>query len=381
MRIIARMNIGGPAYHVSLLSGCMDRERYETLLLTGSLGAQEGSLEGLAERYGATKRTVPGLRPELDPVADVRALVALSRAIRRFRPRIVHTHTAKAGTLGRLAALITPGPRPLLVHTYHGHVLSGYFGRAKQGVFRAIERWLGRRSDCLIGVSEATVDELVEMRIAPREKFRAIPIGLDLESFLTAGRADGDGFRGEVGAAAEEVLAVFVGRLVPIKRVDLLLDAVAGARAEGAPLRLAIVGDGELREELERQVADLGLAGVVAFTGFRTDLPAIAAAADVAVLSSANEGTPVALIEAAAAARPAVATDVGGVREIVTPETGIAVPSGDAPALTRALVELASDRGRREAMGAAARSHVRARYSSERLVRDITSLYDELCAR
>jgi glycosyltransferase involved in cell wall biosynthesis len=381
MRIIARLNIGGPAHHVSILSGRMDRARYRTVLLAGSVGAGEGSFDDLAERYGATRRTVPGLRPELEPLADLRALFALIGEIYRYRPQIVHTHTAKAGTLGRLAALLTPGVRPLLVHTYHGHVLTGYFGTAKSGLFRWIERALGRRSDCLIGVSEATVEELVELGVAPREKFRAIPIGLDLDRFLTAERADGEQFRREVGAAPEDVLAVFVGRLVPIKRVDLLIEALAQARAAGAPLRLAVVGDGELRAELEALASTLGVGDAVSFTGFRTDLPAIAAASDFAVLSSDNEGTPVALIEASAAARPSVATDVGGVRDIVTPSTGLVARPGSAEDLARALVAIADDPDGRRQMGDAARAHVRARYSAERLVADITGLYDELCAR
>ncbi len=260
-------------------------------------------------------------------------------------------------------------------------MLTGYFGAAKSGLFRWIERALGRRSDCLIGVSEATVEELVELGVAPREKFRAIPIGLDLDGFLSADRAGGDEFRGELGAAPDDVLAVFVGRLVPIKRVDVLIEALAKARATGAPIRLAVVGDGELRSELEALAGSLGVAAAVHFTGFRSDLPAIAAASDFAVLSSDNEGTPVALIEASAAGRPSVATDVGGVRDIVTPATGLVVRPGSADDLARALTAMADDPDGRRQMGEAARAHVRARYSAERLVEDITNLYDELCAR
>lgn len=380
LRIIARLNIGGPAHHVSLLSGRMERRRYDTLLLTGSIAAGEGSFEGLATRYGATKRTVPGLRADVAPLADIRALISLIRAIRRYRPDIVHTHTAKAGALGRLAALLTPGARPVVVHTYHGHVLTGYFGPAKSALFTRIERALARRSDCLIGVSTATVDELVALRVAPRDKFRTIAIGLDLEPFLAVDRADGSSFRREVGASADEILVVFVGRLVPIKRLDVLIDGVARARAT-APIRLAIVGDGELRSDLERRAAEHGLGDAVRFTGFRGDLAEIAAGTDVAVLTSDNEGTPVALIEAAAAGTPAVATDVGGVREIVTDETGIVVPRGDASELARALVRIAGDADLRERLGVAARRHVAAMYSAERLLRDVTALYDELSGR
>jgi glycosyltransferase involved in cell wall biosynthesis len=378
LRVVARMNIGGPSYNVSLLSGRLDRERYETLLLTGTLGSGEGSFEELVQRYGVNRRVVPGLRPELDPANDLRALVSLVRTIRQFRPDMVHTHTAKAGALGRLAAIITPGVRPVIVHTYHGHVLSGYFGRALNAVYRNIERLLAMKSDCLIGVSSATVDELVELRVAPAHKFRTIPIGLDLERLLAVERSEGVPFRAEVGAGTEDVLAVFVGRLAPIKRVDLLIEAVALARASEPRLRVAIVGDGELRGSLEQQASRLGMRETMRFLGFRNDLPAIAAGSDLAVLASDNEGTPVALIEAAAAGLPAVATAVGGVTDIVTPSTGITVAKGDAHAFADALLRLAGDRGARERLGLTAREHVRERFAARRLLDDIDGLYKEL---
>jgi glycosyltransferase involved in cell wall biosynthesis len=372
------MNIGGPARHVSLLSGRLDRDRYETLLLTGSLARGEGSFENLADEYGATMRKLPGLCTQLNPVNDLRALVNLMRVLRQFRPAVVHTHTAKAGAVGRLAAILTPGVRPVIVHTYHGHVLSGYFGKPLNSLYRAVERLLALRSDCLIGVSDSTVQELVDLRIAPRRKFRTIPIGLELEQLLTVERSDGVQFRAEIGAGTDDVVAVFVGRLVPIKRVDLLLAAAALVRAEEPRLRVAIVGDGESRRSLEEQACRLGLGGTVRFLGFRSDLVSIAAGSDLAVLSSDNEGTPVALIEAAAAARPSVATDVGGVADIVTAATGILLPPGDARAFADALLTLAGDRRARERMGMAAREHVRNRFAAARLLGDIDGLYQEL---
>ncbi|HEX5852084.1 MAG TPA: glycosyltransferase [Solirubrobacteraceae bacterium] len=374
------MNIGGPAYHVSVLSGRLDRDRYETLLLTGALGKGEGSFEWLAQRYGASRQVVPGLRPELDPASDLRALVSLVRIIREFRPDIVHTHTAKAGALGRLAAILARGPRPLIVHTYHGHVLSGYFGRALSAVYRCTERLLAIKTDRLIGVSDATVRELVELRVAPSHKVRTIPIGLDLERLLAVERSDGDAFRAEVGAGPDDVLAVFVGRLAPIKRVDVLIEAVALAHATEPRLRVAIVGDGELRDSLERRVSQLGLSGTMRFLGFREDLPSIAAGSDVAVLCSDNEGTPVALIEAAAAGLPAISTAVGGVADIVTESTGILVASGDARTFADALLRLASDRDARRHMGLAAREHVRERFAAGRLINDVDDLYRDLLA-
>lgn len=380
MRVIARLNVGGPAHHVSILSGRLDPTRYETVLLAGRLGPGEGSFEHLPQHHGAEVHYIDGLGPELAPGDDARALRSLVGAMRRFRPHIVHTHTAKAGTLGRLAARIALGPRPIVVHTYHGHVLSGYFGPAKARVFRAIERALGSVSDQLIGVSDATVDELVAMRVAPRSRFTVVPIGLDLEGFLAVGPHDGASFRREVGADADDVLAVFVGRLAPIKRLDVLLDAIAAARGAGAPLRLAIIGDGELREQLEAHADALGISESVTFCGFRSDLAGITAGADVAVLSSDNEGTPVALIEAAAAARPAVSTRVGGVADIVRDDTGLLVAPGDPQALGQALTRIAGDPALRERMGAAARAHVGEAFSADRLVRDIDALYTALVA-
>jgi glycosyltransferase involved in cell wall biosynthesis len=381
LRVIARLNMGGPAHHVGLVSGLLDPERYETLLLHGAIGAGEASLNGTADRLGVRRELVPGLRPELRPHDDLRALVRLIRCIRRFRPHIVHTHTAKAGMLGRLAAVLARRPRPVIVHTYHGHVLEGYFGPLRNAVYRGLERGLARASDVLIGVSSATVDDLVRLRIAARTKFRVIPIGLDLERFLGATRADGAAFRRESGTGEDELLLTFVGRLVRIKRVDVLLDALARARAAGAPVRAAIVGDGELRPALERQALELGISDHVWFAGYRDDMVGVAAAGDLAVLSSDNEGTPVSLIEAAAAGRPAVSTRVGGVADVVTPATGRVVAAGDSEGLARAIAALAADSALRAQMGAAAREHIRARYSVDRLIADIDELYTDLLSR
>jgi glycosyltransferase involved in cell wall biosynthesis len=378
LRVIARLNMGGPAHHVSLLSGLLDPERYDTLLVHGEVGRGEASLAAVADRHGAVRAVVPGLRPELRPLGDLRALAGLVRHVRAFRPDIVHTHTAKAGVLGRLAAVLGGRPRPMIVHTYHGHVLEGYFGRIRNALYRGIERALGRASDRLLGVSQATVDDLVRLRIASRERFRVVPIGLDLEPFTMLDSEAGAAFRREAGADDGDVLLTFVGRLVPIKRVDVLLRAVAAARRAGAPVRLAVVGDGHLRPELEALTAELAIDDRVLFAGYRADVRPVAAACDIAVLSSDNEGTPVSLIEAGAAGRPAVSTAVGGVAEVVRPETGRLVPAGDADALGAALGELSGDPDARAAMGAAARDHVVGRYSVERLLADVDDLYREL---
>jgi glycosyltransferase involved in cell wall biosynthesis len=371
--------MGGPAYHVSLLSGRLDPARYETLLVTGKVGPGEESLVDLASRYGATVEMVPTFGPELRPLADVRAFLAIWRAAREFRPDIIHTHTAKAGMLGRAAAVLTR-PRPVVVHTFHGHVLEGYFGRAISDCFRRLERILARASDCLIGVSQATVDDLVRLGVAPAHKFRVVRLGLDLDPYLAL-EGRGEKFRQELGVSDEDVLCLFVGRFVPIKRLDGMLRAIARARSLGAPVQLALVGDGLIRPELERLAEDLGIQKSVHFAGYRRELESVLDGVDVGVLSSDNEGTPVSLIEAAAAGKPLAATRVGGTAEVVPEGAGLLVPAGDYDRLGEAIAELAADRSQRERFGSAAREHVRARYGAERLIADVDDLYEDLLRR
>jgi glycosyltransferase involved in cell wall biosynthesis len=380
LRVIARMNLGGPAYHVSLLSGRMDRARFETLLVAGRVPPGEESSADLAERYGARRVDARHLSPALRPLDDLRALREVGRIARAFRPDIVHTHTAKAGMIGRLAAEVCGPPRPIVVHTYHGHVLEGYFSAPVERFYRLLERGLAFRTDRLIGVSTATVDDLVRLGVADRSKFEVIPLGLELDRFLALPLEPDGPFRAEAGAGPGDVLATFVGRLAPIKRVDVLIRALARARELGAPVRLAVVGDGEPRPELEALASSLGCADAVRFLGYRRDLAAIVAGTDVAVLTSDNEGTPVALIEAAAGGRPMVATRAGGVPDVVAPGTGALAERGDHEGVARAVADLARDGARRRDMGARAREHVAARYRSEALIERMTALYERLLA-
>lgn len=384
LRVIARMNIGGPAYHVSLLSGGLNRRRYETLLVAGQVSAGEAPLTDLADRHGARLELLGQLSRDLRPAGDAQSLARLIAVARRFQPHIVHTHTAKAGVLGRLAAEFVR-PRPAVIHTYHGHVLEGYFSPPVSRAFRLMERSLARRSKALVGVSRATVDDLVRLGIAGGSKFRVVPIGLELDSFLSLpvapSRSAGKGFREELRILADEILVTYVGRLVPIKRLDVTLRAVGVARERGARVRLAVVGDGPERPRLEVLAADLGLDRAAAFVGYRRDLPELVAASDVGVLSSDSEGTPVALIEFAAGARPVAATAVGGVSEVVAEGAGLLVPPGDHIALATAIERLSASSALRQQMGLAGREHVRVRFAARRLVRDIEALYEEVLAR
>jgi glycosyltransferase involved in cell wall biosynthesis len=237
---------------------------------------------------------------------------------------------------------------------------------------------MARRSDRLIGVSSATVDDLVRLRVAARSKFEVVPLGIELDDFLALAAEPGGAFREELGIAPGEILATFVGRLVPIKRVDVMLRAVARARELGAPLKLAVVGDGDLRGELEALAAELGCAEHVRFVGYRSDLTSIVEGTDIGLLTSDNEGTPVALIEAGAGARPLVATRAGGVPDVVVPGAGLLAEREDHEGVAQALARLAADAGLRREMGESARAHVASRYGYETLLDRMTTLYEQL---
>lgn len=378
LRVIARLNMGGPAHQAALLSGRrFHPDRCETLLAHGSIPPGEASLADLAEEEGAATRFLPELRQPVHPLRDPRALLKLARLAREFEPHIVHTHTAKAGFLARLAAL-SVRPRPAIVHTYHGHVLEGYFGPAKSRLYLELERAMARVSDRLIGVSQATVEDLVRLGVAPREKFRVLPLGLDLEPLAEPAGELRRQQRAELKLSEEDILLVFVGRVAPIKRLDLLLEALAIARSSDPRLVLAVVGDGDVRPRLEQQAAELGIAAAVRFLGYRRQLRPVFAAADLAVLSSDNEGTPVSLIEAGAAGLPAVATDVGGVGEVVGEDTGALVPAGNPQAFAEALLRMATDPELRSSRGRAAQARTLKRYGADRLIRDVDALYAEL---
>ena len=378
VRIIARMNLGGPAHNVALLTAGLRDAGYDTLLVVGRVPAGEESAMDLATRRRARLQQVPHLGPELRPLRDLRALGALMRLLRRERPQILHTHTAKAGLLGRLAAILAVRPVPALVHTYHGHVLEGYFGTLQTAVFRAAERTLARRTDCLIAVSPQTRDDLIRLGVGTSVQFRVVRIGLDLDPFVAVGEDTRRTAREELGFPEQAVVALWTGRFVPVKRVDRLLRAFAAARSEVPELRLALVGDGPLRSELESLAAALGVDRHVLFLGYRPHLVGVVAASDIAVLSSDNEGTPVALIEAAAAARPAVATDVGGVSDVVTAETGLLSRREDEAALAANLARLARDPDERARMGEAGRRHVTVRFDAAQLLRGIDTVYADL---
>jgi glycosyltransferase involved in cell wall biosynthesis len=386
VRVITRLNIGGPSIQATRLTGALERHGFTTTLIHGRLGEGEGDMSYLIAP-GSRAIYIDELRRPLSPLSDLRGLVRVYREIKRARPLIVHTHMAKAGLLGRVATAIYnrsrgSAPRARVVHTYHGHVLEGYFSPLMSHVFITLERILARISDRIVAISPAIERELRdEFGIGRGDQYRVVPLGFDLSSFAAVDDAARERARRELGIPATAQVVSTVGRLTAIKQHRLLLDTVAKVASTQPAVLALIAGDGELRSELEAYATQLGIADRVRFLGWRRDLATIYAATDVFILTSRNEGTPVALIEAMASAVPGVSTDVGGVKDVITSESvGARVRDGDADGLAAHIIRYLGDADLRRATGERARSAVLDRYSIDRLVGDINALYRELLA-
>lgn len=396
LRIMTRMNVGGPAVHVSLLSKGLDSQRFPTCVVIGQPDAGEGDLSGLLRDTPVKTVRLPMLHRRLDLGNDFKTFVRLVRLAWSEQPRIIHTHMAKAGTLGRLAGFCYnwagPGKcqekRAILVHTFHGHVLEGYFSSGLSKFFVSIERWLARRTDCLIAVSGKVRDELLELGIGRPDRWKVVPLGLDLSSLGQLPLPEND----------RPLRVGMVGRLSMIKNPQLFLEAIGRiANRTSADIRGIMVGDGPLRRDLESQARRLGLGDIVTFTGWQQDLANVYANLEVTCITSWNEGTPVSMIETMAAGRTVIATDVGGVRDVLEgcpnssdpiregsfrlAERGILIRPGDVEGLTGALTAVMNDPLLRQKLGTAARRYVLESYQAQRLFKDITALYEELNAR
>src|ERR687897_116701 len=339
LRVIARLNMGGPALHVAYLASGLREHGYDTTLVAGSLARGEDSMEFVADELGVKVERLPGLRRDISPIRDVLAVLRLAQLIKRERPTIMHTHTAKAGAVGRLAALVSGDARPpIVVHTFHGHVLRGYFGPLRTLGFRLLERWLARGTDALVAVSPEVRDDLVRLGVAPREKFTVVRLGIELEERL-------------------------------------------GGASNGRDETRRVLGDGPEREQVEQRAHDLGIMRDTLFLGYQENVAPFYSAFDAMILPSGNEGTPVSAMESLAAGRPVVATRVGGVPDVVRDgEDGFLVELGDVRELAGALARLADDPELRVRMGEAGRARVLPRYAVQRLVDDVDRLYRALLA-
>lgn len=373
-RVITRLNVGGPAIQAVLLTELLDPDRYETLLICGNPGDAEGDMLDLRLGGAVRPHVIPELRRDISPLADLVAFIKLVTLFIRFRPQVVHTHLAKAGLLGRVAARVAGAE--VVVHTFHGNVLQGYFGARTSGLFLRIERVLARLSTRVIAISPRQRRELEAMRIAPSSRIVEIPLGLDLAQFRDPPRG---AFRAELGLDAGCPLVGIVARLVPVKAVDVFIAAAAEINRERPDTQFVIVGDGPLRAALTTQVVAAGLTRAVRFLGWRADLASIYADLDVVVCSSRNEGTPVSVLEALAVGSAVVASSVGGVPDVIgADERGVLVPAGDPSALARAIQALLDDGSRRAELGRSGRAWVYVQHDVGLLVSRIDGLYTSL---
>jgi glycosyltransferase involved in cell wall biosynthesis len=381
LRVIARLNVGGPALHVAYLSAGLTDRGYDTTLVAGAIGRGEESMAYVAESAGARVITLPGLSREISPLQDTIAVIRLAGLIRRLRPEILHTHTAKAGTVGRVAALLAGGARPpIVVHTFHGHVLRGYFSPAKTSFFRVLERMLAKVTTVLVAVSPEVRDDLVALGVAPAEKFTVIRLGIELEQRVRCEEAPAE-VRRRLGIPPGRFIVGWLGRMTGVKQTSDLLAVLAALRERGIDAGLLLVGDGPDRIGFEQQAHSLGLVRHCLFLGYQEEVAPWYAAMDAIALPSGNEGTPVTVIEALAAGRPVAAYGVGGVPDVVRDGVdGFVVEAGDTAALADRLAELAADPGLRERMGAAGRERVLERYGVGRLLDDVDRLYRDTMA-
>jgi glycosyltransferase involved in cell wall biosynthesis len=386
-RLVTRLNIGGPSTQVVELSSRLSARGFETLLIHGQIGAGEGDMSYLLERRSPPPRAVQvaALKRTISPASDARAAWQVYRLLCEFKPHIVHTHMAKAGAVGRLAAMAynrTAGrrARARLVHTYHGHVLEGYFGRAKTRVFIAAERSLAAATDRIVAISPRIRDELVhDYRIGRAEQYRVVPLGFDLKGLAAIDDEARAAARAALEIAPGVPVVTTVGRLTAIKDQMLFLEVARRVTGEHGSAVFLIAGDGELRASLERAAEQFHIADRVRFLGWRRDLETVYGATDILLLTSRNEGTPVALIESLAAGCAGVSTDVGGVADVMpTTDVGLLAAARNVDQLADHVCRLIADPQRRRAMGEAGRRLVLGRYGIDRLVSDIERLYRDL---
>lgn len=376
-RVIARLNVGGPAMHVVNATRALNEGPWRTRLIAGFVPHTEGDMSYYAAERGVELTILPEMSREISVLDDLRSLLALWRLFRRERPAVVHTHTAKAGTLGRLAAILAGVP--VRVHTFHGHVLGGgYFPRWKTRLFLEIERQLARGTSRLVVLTERQAREMSDvLRVAPREKFEVVPLGLELERFGAVDRSDQARrrCRAALGIPERAKAVGIVGRLVPIKNHEGFLEAIAA----DSRLLGVVVGSGEREIDLKVLAGRLGVAERVLWLGWRRDLPEIYAALDAVALPSHDEGTPVAVLEALAAGLPIVARDVGGVGEVLADVgAGTLLPrDAGSEAWARAMAAAVEA----PPLAREVRDAVVARWSVPRLARDLAALYMEEVAR
>ena len=388
LRIINRFNLGGPTYNVAYLSKYMSDE-FETLLVGGAKDSTEESSNFIVENLGLKPVIVEEMLREIDIKNDFTAFRKLKKIIREFKPDIVHTHASKAGTLGRLAAASCGVP--IIVHTFHGHVFHSYFGKLKTTFYKNIERYLAKKSTAIIAISEIQKKELVEIhKICTAEKVKVIPLGFDLSKFHENMEVKRESFRTKYNLAEDEIAISIIGRLVPVKNHALFLEGLKIVSTKTSKkIRAFIVGDGEDRQKIEAKATELNLKfidgtqtnekALLTFTSWIKEIDVVLAGSDIIALTSYNEGTPVSLIEAQAANKPIVSTNVGGIENVVIEnQTALLCENNQLIQFSEALFRLIEDENLRNSMSEKGWNHVKDKFHYTRLVKDMENLYKEL---
>jgi glycosyltransferase involved in cell wall biosynthesis len=369
MQIIARMNVGGPAVIVAELMRGLDKSAIEQILVTGFCDENEADyLDTVAKDIKATR--IAGLGRSVSLIADLKAFFGLVSLIRKYKPDVIHTHTAKAGVLGRAASLLA-GRGVVRVHTFHGHLLHGYFSKRLTRVVVLIEKFFAARTKVLIAIGSKVKDELLAAGIGKAGKYRVFFPGLPTPKVLT--KADA---QNSLGLSTQTLYITFVGRLTQIKRPDRLLDVANECKQRGLDLRFLVAGEGELFESSKARAEREQLN--VTFLGWRSDIAQIFAASDIAILTSDNEGIPLTLIQAAQAGLPIVATNVGSISDIVINESTGYLTASKASEMADAIEKLARDAQLRRIMGEAGKARASQYFSLERMLKDHADLYRSL---
>lgn len=385
LRIINRFNLGGPTYNVAYLTRYLPGE-YDTVLAGGPEEESEGSSLHITEQLGLNPIIIYELQRELNLTSDIKAYRAIKKLIKDIQPDIVHTHASKAGAVGRLAAI--HAGVPVIVHTFHGHVFHSYFGTFKTAFYKFIERYLAKRSHAIVAISPLQKKELTETyRISSPEQTHVIPLGFDLSRFSENTASKRKEFRKKFQIEENEIAIGIIGRLAPVKNHHLFIDAVAYVKRHSSKkIRAFIIGDGELKEELCQYMEQHQLTyaepedapALFRFTGWQTEVDKVLAGLDMVCLSSKNEGTPVSLIEAQAAGKYVLTTNVGGVTDIVEPGCGTITPPGDLEAYQKALLHSVENLESCNAHISAAVKTVQEKFSYQRLIKDMDNLYQHL---
>ncbi len=377
LRIIARMNVGGPAIQAASLTRELNDDEFESVLVHGNLAEGEADMLGFEDMQVENRIVMPELGRELHPVKDLLSLLKVIKLVRSVNPDIVHTHTAKAGTVGRLAAVICRVP--VIIHTFHGHVFHGYFSPAKTALFKAIEKFLARFSTRIIAISPSQKNEISGILGVPGSKFEVVPLGFRLERFENCCELHAGEFKKSLNISDGKRIVSIVGRITAIKNHRLFLDVAMRVLGKRGDVVFVAVGDGEDRPACESYAAELGIRDNVVFAGWHEKVEIVYADTDITILTSDNEGTPVCLIESLASGVPVVSTNVGGVCDVVTDGVdGFLAPPGDADALAEHVIRLLDDESLRDKMGAAGKNSAMSRFNQSRLFSDIKNLYRKL---